>query len=144
MKKFLLISLIGFALVGCGEKEVTEAMLIGDWECSESSQYAIWENGEFQDYLPAVDAGKLSITFLKEGDNLFVKYPYIEEKIPLDFEEMNGSYDNSYSELAMRIVGSSKLEYISGDEFKRILEGVIAGGESKYKTKTLFHCTRIK
>jgi hypothetical protein len=55
MKKFLLISLIGFALIGCGGKEVTEDMLIGDWKCKGSEQTAKWKNGLFQDYLPTVD-----------------------------------------------------------------------------------------
>jgi hypothetical protein len=144
MKKFLLISLIGFALVGCGGKEVTEDMLIGDWECSGSSQYAIWENGEFQDYLPAVDSEKLLVKYFKEGDNFFVKKPHFEEKIPLDFKEMNGSYDKSYPELEISIVGFNKLEYISGDEFKSSFEGVLTGKELKHKTKILSHCTRMK
>jgi hypothetical protein len=144
MKKFLLISLIGFALVGCGEKDVTEAMLIGDWECSGSLQKAEWKNGKFQDYLPEVEHEELLVTYSKEGDNLFVKMPYIKEKIPQNIKKMNENYDISVSD--MRIVGSNKLEYISDDEYKLTFEATSTQKESEYnnKTKVLMHCTRMK
>lgn len=39
-----------FALLCCGDKKVTEEMLLGGWECSQNDQKAKWENGTFQDF----------------------------------------------------------------------------------------------
>ncbi|WP_085165758.1 hypothetical protein [Gilliamella bombi] len=41
MKRILIISLVSLALFGCGEKKVTEEMLIGKWICHKQGLYNI-------------------------------------------------------------------------------------------------------
>ena len=43
MKRVVLLGLACFALFGCGEKKVTEEMLLGDWECTQNDQKAKWK-----------------------------------------------------------------------------------------------------
>lgn len=52
MKRILSVALVCLALLGCGEKKITEEMLVGEWECTISNQEAKWENGVFQDFTP--------------------------------------------------------------------------------------------
>ena len=40
MKRIVFLGLVCFALFGCGEKKVTEEMLVGDWECRQTEQKA--------------------------------------------------------------------------------------------------------
>ena len=40
MKRIVLLGLACFVLFGCGEKKVTEEMLVGDWECRQNEQKA--------------------------------------------------------------------------------------------------------
>lgn len=144
MKKIALISLFSLALFGCGEKEVTKEMLVGDWECSSIEQKAKWENGLFQDYEPPVDLNSLVVKYIKEEDELFVKLPDIDKKIPEDFERMNRSYENYLGDVV--IIGVNKLEYISDNEFKSISEYTITQDKSEdnVKAKVIQSCTRIK
>lgn len=144
MKNLLFIGLIGFTLIGCGEKKVTEEMLIGDWRCDFKEQVAKWKNGVFQDYAPPVDHEASLVTYLKEDDNLFVKLPDSNNKIKQDFKKLNESYENSIGDT--KISGFNKLEYISDNEFKWIYENTIIhdNSEDNAKTKVLTHCTRIK
>ncbi|OCG77394.1 hypothetical protein A9G42_05680 [Gilliamella sp. Nev6-6] len=144
MKNLLLISLLGLTLIGCEEKKVTEEMLIGDWECSATEQRAKWKNGVFQNYSTTIDHGKSLVTYLKENDSLFVKLPDSDEKIKQDFKKLNESYEDSLGD--RRIVGFSKLEYISDNEFKLTSESTRTQDkqEDNEKIKTLMHCTRIK
>lgn len=144
MKRILLISLVSLVLFGCEEKKVTEEMLIGDWRCDFAQQIAKWKNGVFQDYAPPVDHEASLVTYLKEDNDLFVKLPDSDRKIKQDFKKLNESYEDSLGD--RRIVGFTKLEYISDNEFKLTSESTRTQDkqEDNEKIKTLMHCTRIK
>ena len=148
MKRIALLGLACFALFGCGDessgKKVTEEMLVGDWECTKTTQKADWKNGLFQDYSTPVNQGKSLIVYTKENDDLFLKLPDIDRKIKLDFKTLNEEYSNTFDD--KKITGHNKLEYISDDEFKLTAEGSLTSADSKYnyKVKTFSHCTRIK
>ena len=144
MKKLILISLVSIALFGCGEKKVTEEMLIGDWRCNFKEQVAKWKNGLFQDYAPPIDHETSLVTYLKVDNDLFVKTPNSFRKIKQYVNKMDGSFEYSIGD--MKTVGFNKLEYISDDEFKSISEIIITQNKSEdnEKTKNIMHCTRIK
>lgn len=144
MKKIALFGLIGFILTGCGEKKVTEEMLIGDWRCNFKEQVAKWKNGLFQDYAPPIDHETSLVTYLKVDNDLFVKTPNSFRKIKQYVNKMDGSFEYSIGD--MKTVGLNKLEYISDDEFKSISEIIITQNKSEdnEKTKNIMHCTRIK
>lgn len=144
MKKLILMSLVSIALFGCGDKKVTEDMLIGDWRCNFKEQVAKWKNGLFQDYAPPIDHETSLVTYLKEDNDLFVKLPDSDRKIKQYFNKMDGSFEYSIGD--MKTFGFNKLEYISDDEFKSISEITITQNKSEdnEKTKNIMHCTRIK
>ncbi|MWN06514.1 hypothetical protein [Gilliamella sp. Pas-s95] len=144
MKKILLVGLIGVALLGCGKKKVTEEMLIGNWECSSIEQRAKWKNGMFQDYSTSIDHGKSVVTYLKENDDFFVKWPGSNEMVKEDFKKLNRSYNSTLN--GMRLSGFNRFEYISDNEFKMISELAITQDkkENNEKSKISMHCTRIQ
>ncbi|ORF45452.1 hypothetical protein [Gilliamella apicola] len=71
MKRIALLGVVCFALFGCGEKKVTEEMLVGDWECRQNKQKAKWKNGTFQDF-GEVKSEKVLITY-KNYDGMLMK-----------------------------------------------------------------------
>lgn len=146
MKKIILISLVSLASFGCGEKNVTEKMLLGDWECRQTEQNAKWENGLFLDYTPPVEHGTFLAKYLKEDDNLFLilKLPDRDEKIKQNFKKMNENREYFIDDT--RIADSNKLVYISDNEFKWIYENTVTqdNSEENVKAKVMRHCIRIK
>lgn len=147
MKRIALIGLVSLALFGCGEEKVTEEMLIGDWRCDATKQHEKWENGVLQDN-PIIGHGETLVTYLKEDNKLFVKFPnFSDEKIKHDFKK----YNKSYEEEPMgdkETAGFSKFEYISNNEFKWSYGYSMSQDEPdsnvKTKVKVLIHCTRIE
>ena len=71
MKRIVFLGLVCFALFGCGEKKVTEEMLVGDWECRQTEQKAKQKNGTFQDF-GEVKSEKVLITY-KNYDGMLMK-----------------------------------------------------------------------
>lgn len=144
MKKIILICLVSLACSACGEKKVTEKMLVGYWRCIGTEQKAKWENGLFQDYALPIDNGTSLIKFQKEDDNFFLKLSDKNEKIRLDFQKMEENYEKSMDDT--KIVVINKLEYISNNEFKAISEFTVMPDKSEdnVKRKSVTHCTRIK
>ena len=144
MKRIVLLGLVCFALFGCGEKKVTEEMLVGDWECTRTRQKADWENGLFQDYSTPVNQGKVPMVYTKENHNLFVKLHFSDRKVKVDFKTLNEEFSINSDDRKM--TRYNKLEYISDDEFKSTSEISMTFADSQYnrKIKTLMHCTRIK
>lgn len=128
MKNLLLISLIGLTLFGCGEKKVTEEMLLGDWDCTQTEQKAKWKNGTFQDF-EEVKSEKILVTYKNydgllmkgRGDDLTKGKWYSVSSIVAIQEVKN----LNILEL-VRYYTSSKFEYISDKEYKytQILEFV--------------------
>lgn len=144
MKKIVLLGLVCFALFGCGEEKVTEEMLVGDWECTKTTQEADWKNGLFQDYSTPVNQGKWLIVYTKENDDLFLRLSISDRKRKLDFNALNEEFSHTSDD--EKITSNNKLEYISDDEFKSTSEISMTFADSQYnrKIKTLMHCTRLK
>lgn len=144
MKRIILISLVSFALFGCDEKKVTEEMLLGDWQCDFTHQVAKWKDGAFQDYAPQVDHDASLVTYLKEDDNLFIKFPDSDMKIKQDFKTLSEGFESSI--YGIKTVSSNKLEYISYNEFKLNSEATMTQNKSEdnEKIKVIQHCIRIK
>lgn len=144
MKKILLVGLIGVALFGCGKKKVTEEMLIGNWECSTTQQIAKWKKWAFEDYSTSIDRGKSVVTFLKENDDFFVKWPGSDEMVKEDFKNLNRRHNGILA--GMKLSSYKRFEYISDNEFKMISELAITQDkkEKNEKSKILMHCTRIQ
>ena len=51
MKRIVLLSLVCFALSGCGDDKVTKEYLVGKWECKLDSYSSKMEKGKFTDYV---------------------------------------------------------------------------------------------
>lgn len=153
MKKVLLVGLVVLALSGCGEKKVTEEMLIGDWDCNITQQFAKWKNGAFQDF----DEAK------REKDRIIYKiYDGVLVKSgPNDAFHKNWESGFTYRairnlkyiEIIDNYVNSieSKIDYISENEYKLTGIGLLIGNDSESKLeahnikhKFEEHCTRIK
>ena len=123
MKRIILAGLIGMVLTGCGEKKVTEEMLLGDWECIQTEQEAKWKNGIFQDF-EEVKSEKTLVTYknydgllmrgsgddINKGDWYSVSSDVaIQETKDLDIIEL----DKYYTYI--------KFEYISDKEYRQTL-----------------------
>lgn len=128
MKRIALLGLVCFALFGCGEKKVTEEMLVGNWDCTQTEQKAKWKNGTFQDF-EEVKIEKILVTYKNydgllmkgRGDDLTKGKWYSVSSIVAIQEVKN----LNILEL-VRYYTSSKFEYISDKEYKytQILEFV--------------------
>ena len=131
MKRIVLLDLACFMLFGCGEKKVTEEMLVGDWECRQNEQKAKWKNGTFQDF-GEVKSEKVLITY-KNYDGMLMK--------GRGDGLAKGNWSSVSSTVAMQDVKnlgisesfrhytSSKFEYISDKEYKytQVIEIVFKG-----------------
>ena len=128
MKRIVLLGLACFVLFGCGEKKVTEEMLVGDWECRQNEQKAKWKNGTFPDF-GEVKNEKVLITY-KYYDGMLMK--------GRGDDIAKGNWSSVSSIVAMQDVKnliisefanrytSGKFEYISNKEYKytRVFETV--------------------
>ncbi|AHN26230.1 hypothetical protein GAPWK_1657 [Gilliamella apicola] len=135
MKRIVLLGLACFVLFGCGEKKITEEMLVGDWECRQNEQKAKWKNGTFQDF-GEVKSEKVLITY-KNYDGMLMKgrgddiakgnWSSVSSIVA-----MQDVKNLSISELFRHYI-SSKFEYISDKEYKytQVIEIVYKGGSEE-------------
>lgn len=146
MKKLILISLVSIALFGCGEKKVTEEMLVGDWGCTFARYYAKWENGLFQDFdaSPNKTTNKTLVRFYIK-DNQF--WAESEKKVnPFNLNHFSGKSSIVKSDFGITTKNNNSIEYISSDKFKikSIHERRNEVDEANNKKeKTEFTCERI-
>lgn len=117
MRNILLIVFVCFALFGCGEKKLTEEMLIGDWDCTMTEQTFKWEDGRFQNvYEPETEV--IKINFFVENNILMTKEKEKSEAVPFDIKEI---YDNpvveKVTEKGLKFKFIRKVQYISNDKF---------------------------
>lgn len=117
MRNILLIVFVCFALFGCGEKKLTEEMLIGDWDCTMTEQTFKWEDGRFQNvYEPETEV--IKINFFIENNILMTKEKEKSEAVPFDIKEI---YDNpvveKVTEKGLKFKFIRKVQYISNDKF---------------------------
>lgn len=117
MRNILLIVFVCFALFGCGEKKLTEEMLIGDWDCTMTEQTFKWEDGRFQNvYEPETEV--IKINFFLENNILMTKEKEKSEAVPFDIKEI---YDNpvveKVTEKGIKFKFIRKVQYISNDKF---------------------------
>ena len=146
MKRIVLISLVGLALFGCGEKKVTEEMLIGDWGCTFDRYNAKWKNGLFQDFdtSPKKETNKTLVRFYTKDNQLWVES---EKKVnPFNLNYFSGESSISKSAFGITTKNNNSIEYISSDKFKikTIYESRDEANESNNsKEKTESICERI-
>lgn len=117
MRNILLIVFVCFALFGCGEKKLTEEMLIGDWDCTMTEQTFKWQDGRFQNvYEPETEV--IKINFFVENNILMTKEKEKSEAVPFDIKEI---YDNpvveKVTEKGLKFKFIRKVQYISNDKF---------------------------
>lgn len=117
MRNILLIVFVCFALFGCGEKKLTEEMLIGDWDCTMTEQTFKWQDGRFQNvYEPETEV--IKINFFIENNILMTKEKEKSEAVPFDIKEI---YDNpvveKVTEKGIKFKFIRKVQYISNDKF---------------------------
>lgn len=119
MKRIVVVGLACLVVTGCGEKEITKKMLVGDWKCTVSRQVAKWENGAFQDFDDPIIKKEL-ITFKMYEEILLMGKSNDSEShwhtIPIpSMKSLSMTKDfKSYV--------NYKMEYISDNEFKE--EGI--------------------
>lgn len=131
MKRIVLLGLACFVLFGCGEKKVTEEMLVGNWECTKNEQTAEWKNGTFQDFGEVISE-KVLITYKKydgmlmkgSGDDIS-KGNWITVSSTVAMQDVK----NLGISESFRHYTSSKFEYISDKEYKytKFIEIVFKG-----------------
>lgn len=152
MKKILLLSFIGVALVGCGQKEITNEFLVGEWSCNYSEYKAPWKDGKFSDYIKGtVEEGK--VKYYMNGNTLMVTYDNDNGNTrPFDLDEIrkvNGKEETNYRMKTKTLV---EMNYISQDEFvfNEITEVTTTDGSNEEnenynnKHKNEMACKRIK
>lgn len=139
MKRFVLLGLACFALFGCGEKKVTEEMLLGDWECTQNDQKAKWKNGTFQDF-GEIKNEKALITYktydgllMRGRGNDLTKGDWYSVSSNLSIQDVKNLNISGFS----RSYISSKFEYISDKEYKHtlIIEKVYKSLSEEEQTK---------
>ncbi len=145
MKKLLLSSFVGLVLVGCGEKKVTEEMLIGEWDCTFSGQEAKWENGKFSDYAPLKQDKGMIRYFMKDNTLFFnfgtdTSYPYNLKAYyndSMDIKSNNGVTSKT----------QKTMNYLSPDKFKttELTEILIDNApNANRKMNVEINCDRVK
>lgn len=146
MKKLILMSLVSIALFGCGDKKVTEDMLIGDWGCTFARYNAKWENGLFQDFDASHGkaTNKTLVRFYTKDNQLWVES---EKKVnPFNLNYFSGESSISKSAFGITTKNNNSIEYISSDKFKikTIYESRDEVDETNNnKEKTELICERI-
>lgn len=119
MKRILSVVLVCLALLGCGEKKITEEMLVGEWECTISNQEAKWENGVFQDFAPPQIDKKL-VTY-KMYDGMLMKGTGDDINVG-DWHTVFISKEKNISIVnSIQYYSSVKWEYISDKQYKVIV-----------------------
>ncbi|WP_294609927.1 hypothetical protein [uncultured Gilliamella sp.] len=154
MKKFLLISFIGIALVGCAEEEkekkVTNEMLVGEWKCDSSEFQAGWKDGHFQDYsAPKVIHQK--VKYFMNNDAFMVIFDE-NRPLPFDLEKILKANNQELKNDKVKIKTTTEFNYVNDDEynFKQIRELSLVNATEKeqidnnHKQEINLACTRVK
>lgn len=152
MKKLLLVSFIGIVLVGCGEKQITSEMLIGEWSCTSSNFNADWKEGKFQTYgVPKIEQVKFKYYM---SDNILMVTSEMDGGHPRQFDLDEIRKLNNKEEIAdyYKSKENVELNYISNDEynFKHIKEVTLLNASEEdqnrdnYKKEQDLSCKRIK
>lgn len=147
MKKLLMISLSCLVLCSCGEKKVTEEMLLGDWECRLTGQEAEWKNGIFQDYSAPKSEKGLIKYFMK--DNVLFSNFGLKTSYPFNLASFYNKSDDIQSIDGSNIKTQKSIEYFSQDRFKATIITEITyddhtKDDNNIKTKVVTDCERIK
>lgn len=152
MKKFLLLSLIGIALVGCGEKKITNEMLVGEWSCNYNDLNASWEKGKFLDYVKE-KTESFKVKYYMKDNSLMVTYDDDNEHSePFNLEEIQNESGKEKISSNLKTKTILELNYISNDEynFNEIREVTYINGTEEQnedynvKHKNEVVCKRIK
>lgn len=145
MKRILLVGLVSVVLSGCGEKKVTEEMLIGEWECSYSLHGDNWIDEDFQESGP-IQTDKGNMKYFKKNNILYFNF------------ENQGSHpfqlDTFYSGKELIITNNDEsvkqrkaITYFSHDKFKATINSEYTFNDSvtdKQNIDVEMICERIK
>ena len=146
MKRIILAGLIGMVLTGCGdessEKKVTEEMLLGEWNCTDSKQEAESKNGKLQDFSDP-EIGENKYIFTKKDGQLFISLSlYKEDLMPFNLEDFYKRPEYTIDDRQM----SHKIKYLSKDSFSlsAIYTTIDKNNKPISKIKDEVVCERIK
>ncbi|KES15231.1 hypothetical protein GASC598P17_004220 [Gilliamella apis SCGC AB-598-P17] len=113
MKRIALLGLTCFTLFGCGEKKVTEDMLLGEWNCTVSTQKADSKKGKLQDFSDP-EVGKYKYIFTQKDGKLFWSSSLFKEYLmPFNLEDIYKKTEYVVDDMQI----SHKIEYLSKDSF---------------------------
>ena len=113
MKRIALLGLVCFTLFGCGEKKVTEEMLLGEWNCTVSTQEAESKNGKLQDFSDP-EIGEYKYIFIKKDGQLFWNLSSSKDNLmPFNLEDLYKRPEYTVGDKQR----SQKIEYLSNDSF---------------------------
>lgn len=150
-KKLLVITLSTIVLVGCGEeKEVTEDMLLGEWNCTnavnKTAQYDDSGNkGAFKEMEVSNENLKVvKLKYVKEGNDLVMQTPYGSDIVDLHAKTDEDKWVSIQDKTQMR----TKYDYVfvSNDEYKAVAQITIRYEESKLNKEEYYGetiCKRI-
>ena len=142
MKRIALLGLVCFALFGCGEKKVTEEMLLGEWNCTVNTQEAESKNGQLQDFSDP-EIGKYKYIFIKKDGQLFWNLSSSKENLmPFNLEDIYKRPEYTVGDKQR----SQKIEYLSNDSFiiTAIYTTIDKNNKPISKIKDKLVCERIK
>ena len=142
MKRFVLLGLACFALFGCGEKKVTEEMLLGEWNCTVNTQEAESKNGQLQDFSDP-EIGKYKYIFIKKDGQLFWGLSeHVDHLFPFNLEDIYKKTEYTVDDRQI----SQKIEYLSNDSFRMtdVTATIDKNNKPTSKTKDKLVCERIK
>lgn len=115
MKRILIISLVSLTLFACGEKKVTEEMLIGKWNCHVQGLYNIHKtskdkrNYELKDYIQKYERQKDGSMTIQAFDLAPEKFSFKRYRKEHRYLDENLEYDKIW-----------EYQYVSDDEFKYV------------------------
>ena len=142
MKRIALLGLTCFALFGCGEKKVTEEMLLGEWNCTVSTQKADSKKGKLQDFGDP-EVGEYKYIFTKKDGKLFWSSSLFKEYLmPFNLEDIYKKTEYVVDDMQI----SHKIEYLSKDSYSitNIYITIDKNNKPISKSKDKFVCERIK
>ena len=146
MKRIILAGLIGMVLTGCGDessgKKVSEEMLLGEWNCTVSTQEAESKNGKLQDFSDP-EIGEYKYIFIKKDGQLFGNLSSSKDNLmPFNLEDFYKRPEYTVGDKQR----SQKIEYLSNDSFiiTAIYTTIDKNNKPINKIKDKLVCERIK
>lgn len=148
MKRMVLLGLIGFVLVGCGDDKVTKEYLVGDWQCNGVKYKSIIKDDKFSEYMKDRNI-YFNWSFKLENNQLYLQDNYTKNwNLNKFIEKHTGEIRfEQLEESKLKIKGTTKK--VSSNEFEINDEYIMTLNNAKFsdlnnKVKIISTCIRIK